>query len=152
MYRILFAQQIRIKIKTRRQMSLFQNPIKWYAHSPSVLRTNQNSRNSVRVRWVFAEPIKTSETQFAFAECLQNQSKLQKPGSCSPNQSKLQKLSSCSPSVCRTNISSRSLVRVRRTNQNSRNLVHVHRVFTEPVKTLETQIAFAECSQNQSKL
>ena len=61
-------------------------------------------RNSVHVRRVFAEPIKTPETRFAFAKCLQNQLKLQKLGSRLPS--------------------------VYITNQNSRNSVRVRRVFT----------------------
>ena len=36
------------------------------SRSLSVRRTNQNSGNWVRVRWVFGEPIKTLETRLAF--------------------------------------------------------------------------------------
>ena len=95
--------------------------LKLHVRSPSVCGTNQNSRNSVRiqfvsfrirfkwislkictcVRRVFAEPIKTWKTRFAFNSSVfvsssnENRSKSARAlAKCSPNQSKLEKLGS----------------------------------------------------------
>ena len=145
--------------------------------SPSVRRTNQNSRsrNSVGVHRMFEEPIKTPKTRLAFAECWQNQSKLQKLGWCSlsvgrnsqnsrnsvsvrwvfaePIKTPETRLAFAEFSQNQTKLQKLGWcsLSVRRTNQNSRNSVRIHQVLAEPIKTPASRLAFAECSQNQSK-